>query len=98
MNKKNNPTQILVVAISTVMLSTAFVSLSIVPSAAQHVKAADEVNENKNGQYHVISAEHHNPGSNVTSVAASNDNLNQTKITELRISLHDLWVEHIVWT
>ncbi len=27
-----------------------------------------------------------------------NDNLNQTKITELRIALHDRWVEHIVWT
>jgi hypothetical protein len=98
MNKKNNSTHILVVAISVAMLSTAFVSLSIVPSAAQHVKAANEVNEKKNGQYHVISAEHHNPGSNVTSFTAINDNLNQTKITELRISLHDLWVEHIVWT
>src|SRR5215210_9334218 len=98
MSKKNNSMYILVVAISAAMLSTAFVSLSIVPSAAQHVKAADEVNENKNGQYHVISAEHHNTGSNVTSFTATNDNLNQTKITELRISLHNLWVEHIVWT
>jgi hypothetical protein len=80
------------------MLSTAFVSLSIVPSAAQHVKAVDEVDENKNGQYHLISAEHPNRGSNVTSLTANNDNLNQTKITELRISLHNLWVEHIVWT
>jgi hypothetical protein len=98
MSKKNNSMHILVVAISAAMLSAAFVSLSIVPSAAQHVKAADEVNEKKNGQYHVISAEHHNPGSNVTSFTAINDNLNQTKITELRISLHNLWVEHIVWT
>jgi hypothetical protein len=37
MNKKNSR-HILVVAISVVMLSTAFVSLSIVPSAAQQVK------------------------------------------------------------
>ena len=98
MSKKNNSMHILVVAISAAMLSAAFVSLSIVPSAAQHVKAADEVNEKKNGDYHVISGEHHNPGSHVTSFTSINDNLNQTKITELRISLHDLWVEHIVWT
>jgi hypothetical protein len=99
MNKKNNSMHILVVAISAAILSTVFVSLSIVPSAAQHVKAADEVNEKKNnGQYHVISVEHPNSASNVTSFTANNDNLNQTKITELRISLHNLWVEHIVWT
>src|ERR671915_130291 len=97
MNKKNSR-HILVVAISAAMLSTAFASLSIVPSAAQQVKAADEVNEKKNDQYHVISAEHSNPGLNVTSLIANNDNLNQTEVTELRISLHDLWVEHIVWT
>jgi hypothetical protein len=98
MNLKKNSMHVLIVAISAAILSTAFVNLLIVPSAAQHVKAADEVNEKKNGQYHLISAEHHNLGSNVTSVTASNDNLNQTKITELRISLHNLWVEHIVWT
>jgi hypothetical protein len=98
MNKKNNSMHILVVAISAAMLSTAFVSLSIVPSAAQHLKAADEVNEKKNGQYHVISSEHPHLDSNVTSLTAINDNLNQSKITELRISLHNLWVEHIVWT
>src|SRR5918994_3377684 len=98
MKKIKNSMHILVVAISAAILSTAFVSLSTIPSAALHVKAADEVNEKKNGQYHVISAEHHNLGSNVTSVTANNDNLNQTKITELRISLYNLWVEHIVWT
>ena len=90
--------RILIVAISAALLSTAFVSLSIVPSAAQQVKATDEVNEKKNGQYHVISAEHGNSDFNVTSLIENNDNLNQTAVTELRISLHDLWVEHIVWT
>jgi len=98
MNKKNNSMHILVVGISAAILSTAFVSLSIVPSPTQYVKAADEVNEKKNGDHHVISGEHHNPGSHVTSFTSINDNLNQTKITELRISLHNLWVEHIVWT
>jgi len=99
MNKKNNSLHILVVAISAALLSTVFVSLSIVPSAAQHVKAADEVNEKKNSQHQVISVQHPNSASNVTSfMATNNDNLNQTKINELRISLHNLWVEHIVWT
>jgi hypothetical protein len=97
MNNKNSR-RILVIAISAALLSTAFVSLSIVPSAAQQVKATDEVNEKNNGQYHVISADHGNPSLNVTSLIESNDNLNQTAVTELRISLHDLWVEHIVWT
>ena len=32
------------------------------------------------------------------SVIPNNDDLNQSKITQLRISLHNLWVEHIVWT
>ena len=50
MNKKNSR-HILVVAISAAMLSTAFLSLSIVPSAAQQVKAAEEVNEKKNNDY-----------------------------------------------
>jgi hypothetical protein len=93
-----NSRRILVIAISAALLSTAFVSLSIVPSAAQQVKATDEVNEKNNRQYHVISADHGNPSLNVTSLIESNDNLNQTAVTELRISLHDLWVEHIVWT
>src|SRR3712207_2635843 len=87
MNKKKNLMHVLAVAISIAMLSTAFVSLAIVPSTAQHVKAADEVNEKKNYQHYLISAEHPNLGSSVISIAARNDNLNQTKVTELRISL-----------
>ena len=98
MNKKKNSIHILVVAISAAVLSTSFVSLSIVPSAAQLPAADDEINENRNGQDHATLAEHPKLGSEVTSLIASNDNLNQTKITELRISLHDLWLEHIVWT
>jgi hypothetical protein len=34
----------------------------------------------------------------VSSSLANNEDLNQSKVTELRVSLHDLWVEHIVWT
>jgi hypothetical protein len=98
MDKMKNAMHVLAIAISIAMLSTAFVSLAIVPSTAQRVKAADDVNEKKDNQHYLISADHPNLGSSVTSIAASNDNLNQTKITELRISLHNLWVEHILWT
>ncbi|MDQ5864072.1 MAG: hypothetical protein M3263_04255 [Thermoproteota archaeon] len=98
MDKVKNAMHVLAIAISIAMLSTAFVSLAIVPSTAQRVKAADDVNEKKDNQHYLISADHPNLGSSVTSIAASNDNLNQTKITELRISLHNLWVEHILWT
>jgi hypothetical protein len=99
-NKNKNFSHVFVVAIVAVVASTAFVaSLSPVPSAAQQVKAADEVNEKKNNDYYrTVSAQHDNLSSHISSFAANNDNLNQTKVTELRISLHDLWIEHIVWT
>jgi hypothetical protein len=99
-NKTKNSAHVLVVAIVAVVVSTAFVvSLSIVPSAAQQVKAADEFSGMKsNDHYQTISAQHSNLSSHIDSFAANNANLNQTKITELRISLHDLWIEHIVWT
>jgi hypothetical protein len=99
-NENRNSAHGLVVAIIAVVVSTTFVvSLSTLPSAAQQVKTADEVDEKKNNQhYQAVSAQHDNLASHTASFAESNDNLNQTKITELRISLHDLWVEHIVWT
>lgn len=99
-NKTRNSTHVLAVVIVAMVVSTAFVfSLSPIPSIAQQVKAADEVNgKNNNDHYQTVSAQHHSLGSHVASFVANNDNLNQTKITELRISLHDLWVEHIVWT
>jgi hypothetical protein len=80
--------------------STAFVvSLSPVASAALQASAADEFNERKNnGHYQTVSTEHQNSGSHVPSFIANDADLNQTKVTELRLSLHDLWVEHIVWT
>src|SRR3712207_5652200 len=99
-NKNENFSYVIVVAIVAVVASTAFVaSLSPVPSAAQQVKAVDEVNEKKNNNYYrTVSAQHDNLSSHISSLAANNDNLNQTKVTELRIALHDLWIEHIVWT
>src|SRR3712207_5560014 len=99
-NKNKNFSQVFVVAIVAVVASTAFVaSLSAGPSAAQQVKAVDEVNEKKNNNYYrTVSAQHDNLSSHISSLAANNDNLNQTNVTELRIALHDLWIEHIVWT
>jgi hypothetical protein len=99
-NETKKSVQSLILAIVAVAVSAAFiVSLSIVPSAAQQVKAAEEVNEKKNNDYYqAVSVQHSNSGSHVPSFAEGNDNLNQTEVTELRISLHDLWVEHIVWT
>jgi hypothetical protein len=99
-NKTRDPVHVLVVAVVAAVLSTAFiVNLPTPPSAAQEIKAADEVSGKKNNDhYQTISAQHSNLSSHVASFAADNDNLNQTKVTELRISLHDLWIEHIVWT
>jgi hypothetical protein len=99
-NKNKNFSHVFAVAIVAVVASTAFVaSLSAGPSAAQQVKVADEVNEKRNnGYYRTVSAQHDNLSSHISSFASNNDNLNQTKVTELRIALHDLWIEHIVWT
>ena len=101
MKKKiENSAHALVVVIVTLVASTAFVvSLSPVASAALQANAADEFNERKNdGQYQTVSTEHQNSGTHVPFTVPNNDDLNQTKVTELRNSLHDLWVEHIVWT
>jgi hypothetical protein len=99
-NTTKNSTHALVVIIVALATSTAFVvSLSPVASAALQVNAAEEFNERKNnGHYQTVSTQHQSSGSHVPSFVANNDDLNQTEVTELRISLHDLWVEHIVWT
>jgi hypothetical protein len=98
--KTENSAQSLVAVFIALVASTAFVvSLSPVASAALQANTADEFNERKNnGHYRTVSIEHQNSGSHVPFTVPNNDNLNQTKVTELRISLHDLWVDHIVWT
>jgi hypothetical protein len=67
-NKSKNSEHVLVVAIIAVV-STAFIaSLSTVPSAAQQIKATDEVDEKKNNhQYQAISDQHPNLGSHTAS-------------------------------
>jgi hypothetical protein len=99
-NTTKNSAHALVVIIVAVVASTAFVvSLSPVASAVLQVNTSDDFSERKNnGHYQTVSTQHQSSGSHVTSLIANNDDLNQTKVTELRISLHDLWVEHIVWT
>ena len=101
MNKKQNDSmRLLAIVIGFAVLSTAFVvSLSIIPTEAEYAKDIRGNNErNETGQYVTISTEHQNSGSHVASFTTRNHDINQTKVTELRIALHNLWVEHIVWT
>src|SRR5687767_3052982 len=104
MNKNKSSTRILVVAVIAAVLSTALATgLSTTTSATQQAKAAaddDKTTETNNGGQSVASSSEHNSDkiSHVPSFATTNNNLNQTEVTELRIALHDLWVEHVVWT
>jgi hypothetical protein len=99
-NITKNSEHTLVAIMLAVAASTAFVaSLSPVASAALQVNAVDEFNERKNdGHYQTVSTQPQSSDPHGPSLIANSDDLNQTKVTELRISLHDLWIEHIVWT
>ncbi len=95
--KKDNSMRLLAIAIGSAVLSTAFVAnLSVIPSEAKGIRGVNQINEN--GHYVTVSTEHQNSDSHVASFATRNDDINQTKVTELRIALHNLWVEHVVWT
>jgi hypothetical protein len=101
MNKKqNNLNRLLAIAIGSTVLSTAFVvSLSIIPTEAEYAQDIRGVNQRyENGQYVTVSTEHQNSGSHVAPFATRNDDINQTEVTEVRIALYNLWVEHVVWT
>ena len=92
MNK--NSTRILAVAIAAAVLSTAFAASQLAGGlAVQPVQATGVENKSDNPQEE-NSREH---PKHVPTFAASN-NLDQEKVTELRFALHDLWVEHVVWT
>ncbi len=92
-----NSTRILAVAVIAAVLSTAVVvGQTVATSAVQKVQATDQTSyKNSGSQPEANSAEH---SSTHIHSFAENNNLNQTKVTELRIALHDLWVEHVVWT
>jgi hypothetical protein len=64
------------------MLSTGFIAnMPTLPSAAQEIKAADEVSGKKNNDhYQTISAQHSNLSSHIASFAADNDNLIKPKL------------------
>ncbi|MFL6496903.1 MAG: hypothetical protein ACJ703_10835 [Nitrososphaera sp.] len=102
MNKKNkDSTRLLTIAISTAILSAAFVvSLPIIPTQAEHAMDVGAATERpENGQYVVVSTEHQDTGSHVPpAINHNDDDLNQTKVNGLRFYLHDLWIQHIVWT
>jgi hypothetical protein len=89
MNKKTS-TSIFVIAVIAAVLSTAFGLSSMTTSyATQQSKASSEITNNNEEQ--------HNSNSHPPSFAA-NDKLDHAKVTELRIALRDLWVDHVVWT
>jgi hypothetical protein len=92
--------RLLAIAIGSTVLSTAFVvSLSIIPTEAEYAQDIRGVNQRyENGQYVTVSTEHQNSGSHVAPFATRNDDINQTEVTEVRIALYNLWVEHVVWT
>jgi hypothetical protein len=101
MNQKQNyPAHVLSIAISIAILSTAFVvGLPVMATGAEHTTdIGGVIKRSKNSEYIAVSTQHPTSGLHVSSIIANNNDLNQTKVTELRISLHDLWVEHIVWT
>ena len=78
--------RILSVAVIAAAISTAFAVGQSVPTS--DATSNDELQER--------TSEKHSNG-HTPSFAARND-LNQSKVTELRIGLHDLWVEPVVWT
>ncbi|MEW6603621.1 MAG: glycosyltransferase [Thermoproteota archaeon] len=82
-------TKIFMSGIVVAVLATAFVVSQNAVTSIQDVQATDDNQSKEALDKH--SKKH------IPSFAASND-LNQTKVTELRIALHDLWVEHVVWT
>ena len=88
MNKKTS-TSILVIAVIVAVLSTAFGLSSMTTYAAPQSKASSETTY-KNGEQHDSNS--HSPS------FASNEKVDHTKVTELRIALRDLWVDHVVWT
>ncbi|MFL6484590.1 MAG: hypothetical protein ACJ70Z_07755, partial [Nitrososphaera sp.] len=94
MNKKNkDSTRLLTIAISTAILSAAFiVSLPIIPTQAEHAMDVGAATERpENGQYEVVSTEHQDTGSHVPpTINHNDDDLNQTKVNGLRFYLHDL--------
>jgi hypothetical protein len=87
MNKKTS--SILVIAVVSAVLSTAFGLASITASyATQQSKVSHETTNNNEERSEA----------NSHSSFAANDKVDHTKVTDLRIALRELWVDHVVWT
>ena len=94
MNK--NSLRILVVAVIAASLSTAFaVNQPAAISGFQSVQATDGATSSNDDIQGRGPSRHENEH---TPSFAANNKLNETKVNELQIALHDLWVEHVVWT
>ena len=90
MNKSKSSRHILVIAAIAAVLSTAFIVGLSTTTAAQQVKAVEKAENNDEKSGHKDKGSHGN--------FVTNKKLDETKVTELRIAMHDLWVEHVVWT
>jgi hypothetical protein len=88
MNKTS--TNILVVAVIAAVLSTAFGLSTLTTSYA--IRQSTVSYETSNTNEEQGDSNSHSPS------FAANDKVDHTKVTELRIALRDLWVDHVVWT
>lgn len=96
MNKNKRSTRILAIAI---VVATALTALAL--NATVAVPSAAQINEpgykgTKNSKPIAIDDEAQHSSTHVSIQA--DPRLNQSKVAELRIAQHHLWVEHVVWT
>lgn len=85
----NKTSSILVIAVIAAVLSTGFGISSMTSFAASQSEGSSETTD-KNEDLHDSNS--HSPS------FAANDKLDHARVTELRIALRDLWVDHVVWT
>lgn len=100
MNKSKSSTIILVVVAIAAVLSTTLVfglSSATSPAVTQSKVAYGTAVEDNDNWQEVKGEEQDDSNSHPPSFAA-NDKVDHTKVTELRIALRDLWVDHVVWT
>lgn len=89
MNATKSSTRVLVIALTAAVLSTAFVFA--LPSASTYT---DQQSSRSTGN----TIQEYNDSNQHPPSFAANDKLDQARITELRIALRDLWVDHVIWT
>jgi hypothetical protein len=92
MNATKSSARVLVIALTAAVLSTAFVFA--LPSASTYT---DQQSSGSRGTTSNTIQEYADSNQHPPSFAA-NDKLDQARITELRIALRDVWVDHVVWT